>query len=128
MSGTEEHRLSALAAVSNAMIKLHKEQFGRGPSNARSHFAGSDALMCTLEDPLLPAERKMVEMGDPGRVRDSRVAFQAATQAEFIAAVEEIVDRKVVEEIVDRKVMAFASAVDPEHNTVFECFRFEPRR
>ena len=29
-----------LAAVSNALVALHKEQFGRGPTTARSHFAG----------------------------------------------------------------------------------------
>jgi len=41
------------AAISNAMVKLHKEQFGRGPTRARTHFAGPDALVCVLEDVLL---------------------------------------------------------------------------
>jgi hypothetical protein len=36
------------------MVKLHKEQFGRGPTNARSYLAGADTLVCTLEDSLLP--------------------------------------------------------------------------
>ena len=109
---------SMLQAVSSVMVKLHKEQFGRGPTAARADFAGPDGLMCVLRDVLLPAELKMVEMGSRDRVRDSRVAFQAATQADFIAAVEQIVHRKVV---------AFASGVDPDANTVFECFYFEPR-
>ena len=117
MADTQEHG-STLQAVSNVMVKLHKEQFGRGPTAARADFAGPDALMCTLRDVLLPAELKMVEMGSRERVRDSRVAFQAATQAEFIAAVEQIVHRKVV---------AFASGIDPDANVVFECFYFEPR-
>jgi hypothetical protein len=59
----------------------------------------------------------MVEMGDQNRVRDSRVAFQAATYSEFVAA---------VEQIVMRKVQAFASSVDPDANVVFETFYFEP--
>ena len=87
--------LSTLQAVSNALVKLHKEQFGRGPTNAQSHFAGPDMLVCVLQDALLPAERKMVELGEHGRVRDSRNAFQAATETEFIQAVEQIVGRKV---------------------------------
>ena len=107
-----------LQAVSSVMVKLHKEQFGRGPTAARADFAGPDALVCVLRDVLLPAELKMVEMGSRERVRESRVAFQAATQAEFIAAVEQIVHRKVV---------AFASGIDPDANVVFECFYFEPR-
>jgi uncharacterized protein YbcI len=106
-----------LQAISNAMVRLHKEQFGRGPTNARSHFAGPDILVCMLQDILLPAERKMVELGAPERVRDTRIAFQAATEAEFVTA---------VEGIVDRKVRAFASGIDPHANTAFETFYFEP--
>jgi uncharacterized protein YbcI len=109
---------SALQAVSNAMVRLHKEQFGRGPTSSRAFFAGPDALTCVLRDALLPAELKMVELGSADRVRDSRVAFQAATHDEFVAAVEEILDRKVV---------AFASAVDPATNVVFENFVFQSR-
>jgi uncharacterized protein YbcI len=107
----------ALQAVSNALVRLHKVQFGRGPANARTFFAGPDGLVCVLEDALLPAERKLVALGRIDRVRDSRAAFQAATQEEFVAAVEEITDRKVI---------AFASAVDPQTSVVFENYVFAP--
>jgi uncharacterized protein YbcI len=108
---------SLLMAVSNAMVTLHKTQFGRGPTSARSGFAGPNTLVCVLHDALLPAERKMVELGDQNRVRESRIAFQAATHSEFVAA---------VEQIVMRKVQAFASGVDPDANVVIETFYFEP--
>jgi uncharacterized protein YbcI len=117
MAGIQEQG-STLQAVSNAMVKLHKEQFGRGPIHARANFAGPDMLVCVLQDVLLPAELKMVELGDQARVRESRIAFQAATEAEFIAA---------VEQIVYRKVRAFSSGVDPNANVAFETFYFEPR-
>ena len=55
MAEVEESRASVLQAVSNAMVRLHKEQFGRGPIQARSHFAGPDALTCVLEQVLLAA-------------------------------------------------------------------------
>lgn len=113
-----QNSTSLLNAVSNAMVSLHKEQFGRGPSNARSHFAGPDALLCVLEDALLPAERKMIEMGEHQRVRDSRTAFQVAAMDEFVTA---------VENIVQRKVRAFASATDVTKDVVFENFVFEPQ-
>ena len=81
MSGTEERFAgSAMQAVSNTMVKLHKEQFGRGPTNARSYFAGPDTLVCTLEDSLLPAERTMVEMGEDQHVRESRMFLQVASR------------------------------------------------
>jgi uncharacterized protein YbcI len=118
MAESQAASTSPLQAVSNAMVKLHKEQFGRGPTSAHSNFAGPDTLVCVLLDALLPAERKMVELGDEGRVRETRIAFQAATATEFIEA---------IEEIVKRKVRAFGSAVDPDANVVFENFYFEPR-
>ena len=103
--------------ASNALVRLHKEQFGRGPVHARSNFAGPDTLICVMEDVLLPAERKMVALGDHIGVRNARTAFQAATTRECVSA---------IEQIVSRKVHAFASAIDPDNNTVFECFTFEP--
>jgi uncharacterized protein YbcI len=117
MARIEEHATSLLARVSNAMVALHKEQFGRGPVGARSHFAGPNALVCVLEDALLPAELKLVKMGDPQRVRDTRLAYQVATTEEFVGA---------VEQIVGRRVRAFASATDVTQNVVFENFLFEP--
>src|SRR3954452_23119546 len=109
--------VGALNAVSNAMVALHKEQFGRGPTRARSHFAGPDTLICVLQDALLPAERAMVEMGEAQRVRESRMWFQVATAQRFIDS---------VEGIVGRTVYSFASASDPERAVVMEIFVFEP--
>ena len=117
MSGTQEPSPgNALQAVSNAMVRLHKEQLGRGPTNARTHFAGPDTLVCTLEDSLLPAERTMVEMGEDQRVRESRLFLQVASQDQFIEA---------VEELLSRKVRAFSSAIDPHAGVVWEVFTFE---
>src|SRR3954454_19399206 len=86
-------RGSVLQDVSNAMVALHKEQFGRGPTRAQSHFAGADAILCVLDDDLLPAEQTMDDMGEQQRVRDSRMFLQVATAGKFIAAVEAITGR-----------------------------------
>ncbi len=114
---SEEQRGAAMAAVSSAMVALHKEQFGRGPKRARTNFAGSDTLVCVLEDVLLPAELTMVRMGDQQRVRESRTWLQVATAEQFVSA---------VEKIIGREVHAFTSASDPDHDTVFEVFTFKP--
>jgi uncharacterized protein YbcI len=108
---------SLLQEVSNALVALHKEQFGRGPTKAQSHFAGADALLCVLEDALLPAERTMVEMGEQQRVRESRTFLQVATADQFIAT---------IERLTGRKVHAFASATDPDQGVVMENFVFHP--
>jgi uncharacterized protein YbcI len=111
-----QRRDSIMLAVSNEMVRLHKEQFGRGPTKSRSAFAGPHTLVCTLENVLVPAELKLIEIGHEERVRDTRISFQAATQAEFIAA---------VERLIYRKVRAFASAVDVKANVAYEIFTFE---
>jgi uncharacterized protein YbcI len=108
-----------LQDVSNAMVALHKEQFGRGPTKAQSHWAGADALLCVMDDALLPAERTMVEMGEQQRVREARMFLQVATADEFVAT---------VERITGRTVRAFASATDPDNGVVMETFIFESRR
>lgn len=121
MTGSTEQDTTgrpALLSVSNALVALHKEQFGRGPAKARSFYAGPDTLVCVLDTVLLPAELKLVALGDQQRVREARTAFQAATAKDFIAAIEAIVDRKVV---------AFASGIDPDSDVVFENFVFAPR-
>jgi uncharacterized protein YbcI len=108
-----------LQDVSNAMVALHKEQFGRGPTRVQSYFAGTDALLCVMDDALLPAERTMVAMGEQQRVRESRMFLQVATATQFI---------ETVETITGRTVRAFASATDPDNGVVMENFIFEPDR
>lgn len=100
------------------MVTLHKEQFGRGPTEARTGFAGPDVMVTVLEDALLPAEKALVEMGDALRVQEARAFFQEATRETFI---------QVIEQIVRRKVRSFQSACDPHRGIVMEIAVFEPR-
>jgi uncharacterized protein YbcI len=90
-----ETRTSALMEISNAMVQLYKQQFGRGPTSARTYWAGPDALMCVLEDTLTPAERNLVTLGEHQRLRDIRMFFQYATVREFCQPVENITGRVV---------------------------------
>jgi uncharacterized protein YbcI len=111
-------RGTVLTSVTNAMVALQKELFGRGPARAHTTFADDDTLLCTLQGSLLPAELALTEMGHQIRVQESRLFFQAATREKFIA---------VVEDLTGRKVVAFASATDPDAATVWEIFRLQPR-
>lgn len=113
----ERHGQQQLAALSNAMVRLYKEQFGRGPTKARSVYAGRDALLCTLENSFTPAEVALVEMGEHQRLRDTRMFFQHASDKQF---------RGTVERITGRKVRAFVSGVDVEQDLSSEIFYLEP--
>ena len=108
---------SVQMAISNAMVRLYKEQFGRGPTKARTNFAGSDVLISTLEDSLTPAERNMAAMGEHQRLRDTRMFFQYASEKQF---------RESVERITGRKVWAFVSGIDTREDVSCEVFYLEP--
>ena len=90
-----DERGRALLEISNAMVGLYKEQFGRGPTRARTYWAGPDIVVSVLEDTLTPAERNMVALGEHERLRDMRVFFQYATVTEFCTPVERITGRRV---------------------------------
>lgn len=108
---------SVRMAVSNAMVKLYKDKFGRGPTKASTHFAGPDTLIATLQDSLTPAERNLAAMGEHQRLRDVRLFFQYAAEEEF---------RSTVEQITGRKVWAFVSGIDTGNDVSVEVFYLEP--
>lgn len=96
---------NASLEISNTMVRLYKEQFGRGPTKTRTHWCGEDLIVVTMEDTLTPAERNLAKMGEHQRLRDLRLFFQYASVREFCDP---------VEAITGRKVRAFFSAVDTE--------------
>jgi uncharacterized protein YbcI len=106
------------AELSREMVRLYKDLFGRGPTKARTDFAGPDTILCTLEDSLTPAERALVEMEEHQRLRDTRMYFQHATEGKF---------RETVERISGRKVRAFVSGIDTKEDVASEVFYLEPR-
>jgi uncharacterized protein YbcI len=114
---TADYQSSVRAELSREMVRLYKEQFGRGPTKARTEFAGPDVVVCTLEDSFTPAERRLAEMEEHQRLRDTRLYFQHATKGDFIA---------VVEKIVGRKVRAFNSSIDTHEDVSVEVFHLVP--
>ena len=108
---------SMLTRVSDEMVRLYKNLFGRGPTRARADFAGPNTLICTLEDSLTPVERTLVEMGEHTRLRDTRMFFQHTCEADF---------RDAVEAVTGRRVRAFVSGIDTAQDVSSEVFYLEP--
>jgi uncharacterized protein YbcI len=98
-------RGSILAEISNEMVRLYKEQFGRGPTKTRTAWAGPDQIVTTLEDTLTPAERSLAGLGEHQRLRDIRMFFQYASVRDFC---------EPIERLTNRKVKAFVSGIDTE--------------
>jgi uncharacterized protein YbcI len=112
-----DSRNSVRAEISREMVRLYKEQFGRGPTRARTEFAGSDIVVCVLEDSFTPAEKRLVEMGEHQRLRDLRLYFQHATETQFC---------EVIERLLKRKVRSFVSGTDVTADLSTETFFLEP--
>jgi uncharacterized protein YbcI len=117
--GTEEERTGLLMVeLSNAMVQLYKELFGRGPTKARTSFAGQDLLVTTLENSLTRIERTMADACEHERLRDLRMHFQYMHEDDFVGT---------VERIIGRKVRAFVSGMDTKRDVASELFYLEPR-
>lgn len=107
-----------LSAISNEMVRLYKEQFGRGPTKTRTNWAGPDTLVVTLEQTFTPAELSLRRMGEHQRLRDLRLLFQYASVATFC---------EPVERLIGRKVRAFISGIDTKADIATELYLLHPR-
>lgn len=113
--GGNDH--GTLSAISNEMVRIYKEQFGRGPTKTRTQWAGPDVLVVTLEKTFTPAERRLRELGEHARLRDLRMLFQYAEVEAFCGP---------VERITGRVVRSFMSGIDTEADIASEMFVLHP--
>jgi uncharacterized protein YbcI len=115
----DDAQAAVLAEVGTALVRLYKEQFGRGPTRSRAAWAGRDTLVVTLEDSFTPAERTLAGMGEHQRLREMRLFLQHATEPLF---------RQEVGRLTGREVRAFVSGVDAGADVSSEVFYLVPRR
>jgi uncharacterized protein YbcI len=115
--GDAAERPSELVALSNAVVRLYKEQLGRGPTKARVGYAAPDTLVVTLEETMVPAERTLVELGEGRRMAESRLMAMQGAEAEF---------RRAVEDITGRKVRSMVCGMDAEQDISTKVFYLEP--
>ena len=108
---------SPMLEISNAMVGLYKEAFGRGPTKARAQFAGPDTLVVILEASLTVAERNLVAMCEHQRLREARLFFTYALEDQF---------RAIVEDALGRRTVAFVSGIDTDRDVAIEVFTLEP--
>jgi uncharacterized protein YbcI len=112
---SNEH--GTLSAISNEMVRIYKEQFGRGPTKTRTQWAGADTIVVTLEQTFTPAERKLCDMGEHARLRELRLLFQYADSKLFCDP---------IERITGRTVRAFVSGIDTHSDLASEMFVLHP--
>ena len=101
-----------LVEISNAMVALHRENFGRGPGAAKS-FLDGEMVVCVLSDIYTAAERTLIRAGQEKHVRRIRTLHQEALKDEYKARVEQVLGCPVT---------AFLSAVHVDPDVAIEVF------
>jgi uncharacterized protein YbcI len=91
----EEAQGSVRASLSNAMVALKKDFYGKGPERAKT-FLCDDYVFVVLEGGLTRNEQTLLTHDEADLIRTYRLRFQEAVAEQAIGAVEDIVGRKVL--------------------------------
>ena len=113
----EAAQTEQLTRISAAMMSVYREQFGREPARAHSHYIDGDSIACFLRGTLTRAERRLTSLDEHQRLRDMRMLFQYSAEREF---------REAVERITGRAVISFISGIDTKTDIASEIFLLEP--
>ena len=84
-----------LTAVSDGMVALLKEFYGRGPSRAKSYYE-DDLVVCLLRGGFTRVERTLLDGGRGSSVIQQRMEFQELMRERFEAVIEGATGRKVI--------------------------------
>lgn len=102
-----------LAAISNAIVGMLREHYGRGPMKAKT-YALDDIIVCVLRDSgYSPIEKTMMDSGEPQRVVEMREDFQRVMAQRY---------KDTIEDLTGRTVVAFISQAHVEPDITIEVF------
>jgi len=95
-SPTGDHNTGPLSAsISNALVHLHREYLGRGPTKARTSIR-DDTVVVVMSDMLTKAEHSLVADGKSEEVLQTRHSLQRTMRSDMVSAVENLTGRAVV--------------------------------
>src|SRR5579859_4534562 len=84
-----------LAAISDGMVALLKEFYGRGPSRAKSYYE-DDLVVCALRGGFSRVEQTLLEGGRTAAVIAQRLEFQEVMRDRFTGVIEHATGRPVI--------------------------------
>lgn len=84
-----------LTAISDGLVALLKEFYGRGPTRAKSYFE-DDLVVCVLRGGFSRVEQTLLEGGRGAAVISQRMEFQDLMRERFAAVIENATGRRVI--------------------------------
>ena len=95
-AGVETERSGSVRQeISNAMVGLKKEFYGKGPTEAKTYI-NDQYVFCVLKGGLTKNELTLIEAGEERLVRQYRLRFQEAMAESTTEAVARITGRRVI--------------------------------
>ncbi len=105
-----------LTAISDGLVALLKEFYGRGPTRVKSYFQG-DLVVCVLRGGFSRVEQTLLEGGRGAAVIQQRMEFQDLMRDRFVA---------VVEDATGQRVIGFMSGNQQDPDIMCEVFILSP--
>jgi len=84
-----------LTAISDGMVALLKEFYGRGPSRTKSYY-NDDLVVCVLKGGFSRVEQTLLDGGRGPAVIQQRMEFQDVMRHRFTGVVEQATGRTVI--------------------------------
>ena len=103
--------------ISDGLVGLFKEYYGRGPDQARAYYV-DDVVVVVLRGGFTRVEQTLLEGGHRNVVIDQRMMFQEVMGDRFKA---------LVHEVTGREVLGFVSGNQPDPEMTCEVFVLAPQ-
>lgn len=113
---TRQEHGDTLTAISDGLVSLLKEFYGRGPTQAKSYYS-DDLVVCILQGGFTRVEQTLLDGGRGAAVIDQRMQFQDLMRDRF---------EQVVEDATGREVIGFMSGNQQEPDMMCEVFILAP--
>lgn len=104
MAGDEvSPRGPLLTQLANEMVRLIRENYGRGPLRARASIV-EDLIVCELNDGMIPIERTMRAQGEEAAAVATRRRFQQLMKPTFAEMAERLTGARVLAVLTDAEL------------------------
>jgi uncharacterized protein YbcI len=105
-----------LSAISEGMVSLLKEFYGRGPTRAKSYYE-DDLVVCVLRGGFSRVEQTLLDGGRGQAVIQQRMEFQEVMRLRFA---------EVIEAATGKRVIGFMSGNQQDPDLMCEVFILAP--
>jgi uncharacterized protein YbcI len=105
-----------LTAISDGMVALLKEFYGRGPTRAKSYYE-DDLVVCVLRGGFSRVEQTLLDGGRGQAVIQQRMEFQEVMRERFA---------EVIEDATGKRVIGFMSGNQQDPDLMCEVFILAP--